>query len=73
MFRYFWLLAAWIHSVYSEPSFRGRGIGQRLTQTMVAWCREHAFCCVYLHAGEEGRPLYRPLGFEPSSEMRLKL
>jgi len=65
---------AWIHSVYIEPSFRRRGIGQRLTQTMVAWCREHLpLRLFYLHASEEGRPLYRSLGFEPSSEMRLKL
>jgi GNAT superfamily N-acetyltransferase len=31
---------AWIHSLYIEPSFRGRGIGRRLTETMVAWCRK---------------------------------
>ena len=64
---------AWIHSVYVEPSFRRRGIGRLLTQTMVAWCREQGFRCVYLHASEAGGPLYRSLGFECSSEMRLKL
>lgn len=64
---------AWIHSVYVEPSFRRRGIGRQLTQTIIAWCRERGFEWVYLHASDEGRPLYESLGFEPSSEMRLKL
>ena len=64
---------AWIHSVYVEPSLRRRGIGRQLTETMVAWCREQGFKFVYLHASEEGRPLYESLGFEPSTEMRLRL
>jgi GNAT superfamily N-acetyltransferase len=62
-----------IHSVYIEPSFRRRGIGRRLTETMVTWCREQGFHWIYLHASEQGRPLYESLGFECSTEMRLKL
>ena len=64
---------AWIHSVYIEPRFRRRGIGRQLTQTIIEWCREREFEWIYLHASEKGRPLYESLGFEPSSEMRLKL
>jgi GNAT superfamily N-acetyltransferase len=64
---------AWIHSLYIEPTFRGRGIGRRLTQTIIAWCREQGLGSIYLHASDQGRPLYESLGFEPSSEMRLKL
>lgn len=48
---------AWIHSVYVEPSFRRRGIERHLTQTIVAWCRERGFEWIYLHAGDQGRPL----------------
>ncbi len=64
---------AWIHSVYIEPPFRRRGIARQLTQTIISWCREQGFEWIYLHASEQGRPLYESLGFEPSSEMRLKL
>ena len=64
---------AWIHSVYSEPSLRHRGIGRELTQTIIAWSRERGFEWIYLHASDQGRPLYESLGFVPSSEMRLKL
>ena len=64
---------AWIHSVYIQPSFRRRGIGRRLTETIIEWCRRQGFAWVYLHASDQGRPLYESLGFVPSSEMRLKL
>ena len=67
------LRRAWIHSLYIEPSFRRRGIGRRLTETMVGWCREQGLRWIYLHASEQGRPLYESVGFEPSTEMRLKL
>ena len=64
---------AWLHSLYVEPSFRRRGIGRQLTQTIMAWCRERGFDWIYLHASDQGRPLYESLGFVASSEMRLKL
>ena len=64
---------AWIHSLYVEPPFRRRGIGRKLTQTIIAWCREQGFEWIYLHASDQGRPLYASLGFVTSSEMRLKL
>jgi GNAT superfamily N-acetyltransferase len=64
---------AWIHSLYVEPAMRRRGIGRQLTETMVAWCREQGFRSIYLHASEQGRRLYQTLGFETSTEMRLKL
>ncbi len=64
---------AWIHSVYVEPAMRRRGICRQLTETMVAWCREQGFRSIYLHASEQGRLLYETLGFETSTEMRLKL
>jgi GNAT superfamily N-acetyltransferase len=64
---------AWIHSLYVEPAFRRHGIGRQLTATITAWCREQGFEWVYLHASEQGRPLYESLGFLSSSEMRLRL
>jgi len=34
---------AWIHSLYIQPSYRQRGIGRRIAETIIAWCREHGF------------------------------
>ncbi len=62
-----------IFNVYTEPEFRRRGLARRLMRVMIAWCRQEGFRVVYLHASEEGRPLYASLGFAPTNEMRLHL
>ena len=64
---------ATILNVYVYPEFRRQGIARRLMDTMIDWCREEGFAAVYLHASKDGKPLYEKLGFEPTTEMRLKL
>jgi GNAT superfamily N-acetyltransferase len=64
---------ATILNVYVYPDFRRKGIARQLMKTMIDWCRKEGFAAVYLHASQDGRPLYEALGFEPTSEMRLKL
>jgi GNAT superfamily N-acetyltransferase len=55
------------------PDFRRKGIARDLMKIMIDWCRTEGFAAVYLHASKDGRPLYEALGFEPTTEMRLKL
>ena len=62
-----------ILNVYTYPEFRRRGISRQLMQFMIDWCRNQGLAMVYLHASEDGRSLYESLGFEPTTEMRLKL
>jgi GNAT superfamily N-acetyltransferase len=62
-----------ILNVYTYPQFRRRGIARQLMQFMIEWCRSQGLAMVYLHASEDGRTLYESLGFEPTTEMRLKL
>ena len=62
-----------ILNVYVDPGYRRRGIARQLLQVMIAWCRDAGFPHVSLHASKDGRALYESLGFEPSSELRLKL
>jgi GNAT superfamily N-acetyltransferase len=64
---------ATILNVYVDPDFRRKGIARRLMQIMIDWCRTEGFAAVYLHASKDGRSLYEALGFEPTTEMRLKL
>jgi len=64
---------ATILNVYTYPEFRRRGIARQLMQLMIEWCRNQRLAMVYLHASEDGRSLYESLGFEPTTEMRLKL
>jgi len=64
---------ATILNVYVYPEFRRQGIGRRLMQTAIDWCRRQKFAAVYLHASKDGRHLYESLGFEPTNEMKLKI
>ncbi len=64
---------ATVLNMYVYPKFRRQGIARRLMQEMIDWCRKEGFVNVSLHASNQGRPLYESLGFEPTTEMRLKL
>jgi GNAT superfamily N-acetyltransferase len=64
---------ATVLNVYVYPEFRRRGIARQLMQTMIDWCRKEEFVNLSLHASKQGRPLYESMGFEPTTEMRLKL
>ena len=62
-----------ILNVYVEPAFRRRGIARAIMEELIGWCRAQGFDSICLHATEQGRPLYRQLGFVPTNEMRLDL
>jgi ribosomal protein S18 acetylase RimI-like enzyme len=62
---------AMILNLYVEREHRRQGVASALMKRMIAWCRENEFCCVALHASEDGRALYERLGFKPTNEMRL--
>jgi GNAT superfamily N-acetyltransferase len=64
---------AYILNMYTEPHCRGRGVARRIMNSILDWCRTDGFELVFLHASEQGRPLYESLGFEPTNEMRLRL
>ena len=64
---------AMILNMYTEKSYRRRGIARQLMLTMLDWLRKEGFPKVSLHASDEGRPLYESLGFEISNEMTLDL
>jgi len=64
---------AYVHSVYTEPDFRHRGLARRILQAMIDECRARSLPRLTLHASDMGRHLYDSLGFEPTNEMRLTL
>jgi GNAT superfamily N-acetyltransferase len=64
---------AWVVNMFTEPEHRRRGLARRLMDTMLAWCRAQEMRYLYLHASDEGRPLYESLGFELTNEMRRAL
>jgi len=64
---------AMILNLYVEREFRRQGVANALMKRMIAWCRESGFCSVALHASDDGRALYKRLGFKATSEMQLDL
>ncbi len=63
----------YIFNIYTQPAFRRRGLARQLMQVILDWCRAQSIRVVGLHASDDGRALYKALGFEPTNEMRLKL
>ena len=60
-------------SMWTEPSHRRRGLGNRVMDAILQWCRARGIRRLTLHASGEGRPLYERFGFRPTNEMRLEL
>jgi ribosomal protein S18 acetylase RimI-like enzyme len=63
---------ATILNVYTYPEYRRKGVARALMQAMLDWCKTEGFTAVFLHASDDGRPLYESLGFKFNNEMRLK-
>jgi GNAT superfamily N-acetyltransferase len=60
-------------NVYTEHAWRRRGLARRLMDVTITWTREQGYANLFLHASDEGRPLYEALGFAATNEMLLKL
>ncbi len=61
---------ALVLNVFTERSWRRRGVAEALMRELLAWCRDNGVDSVVLHASNEGRPLYEKLGFTATNEMR---
>jgi GNAT superfamily N-acetyltransferase len=61
-----------ILNVYTELEFRKRGIARLVMRTILGWVQERGLRGVNLHSSSEGRGLYERLGFEATTEMRLR-
>lgn len=63
----------YVHSIYTEPEYRRRGIARKMLNTIVNYCRDKKFKTLTLHAVEASKPLYESFGFKPTTEMRMFL
>ena len=59
-------LEAYLSNMYTLPSWRGKGIGTALIATVVAHLKATHVRRIWLHATDEGRPVYARAGFVPS-------
>ncbi|WP_152657980.1 GNAT family N-acetyltransferase [Oceanobacillus sp. CFH 90083] len=65
---------AYIMNMYTRPDFRGMGIARSLLEECISHCKSANVQRIWLHASEEGHPLYKQMGFtDKHSEMELIL
>ena len=59
---------AHLMNVYTEESYRRRGIARQLVNMLIEDARVHGAMEISLDATESGRPLYESVGFKASEE-----
>jgi GNAT superfamily N-acetyltransferase len=58
------LETGFLHSVYTLPSMRGRGIASAILDRLIVSCRDRGLTRVQLNSSELGRGVYRKKGFQ---------
>ena len=58
-------------NVFTEPEWRRRGLARLLMEQIVTWARKQGIESLVLHASDDGRALYKKLGFIDTNEMRM--
>jgi GNAT superfamily N-acetyltransferase len=56
-------------NMYVEPDFRRRGLARRLMEEILSWVAGTDVVRLVLHASDDGRHLYRSMGFAGTNEM----
>jgi GNAT superfamily N-acetyltransferase len=54
----------YLTNVYVRPEHRDRGLGTRMLERVLAWCREHGYSTVITWPAARSRPFYRRSGFD---------
>jgi GNAT superfamily N-acetyltransferase len=58
----------YLTNVYVRPEHRDRGLGTRMMERVLAWCREQGYSCVITWPAARSRPFYRRGGFDRLDE-----
>jgi GNAT superfamily N-acetyltransferase len=65
--------SGYVLNVYVTPEWRRQGLATCLVAQAIEHCRSLGLSAVLLHASDTGAAVYRKLGFESTSEMRIYL
>ena len=60
-----------IANIYTAPAHRRGGLARSITAMILSWATSAKLNRVTLSASDEGRPLYKALGFIPTADMQL--
>jgi len=64
---------AYLLNFYTAPEARGHGHAKQLVQACIDESRKLGVTVITLHASQFGRPIYEKFGFQPTTEMMLRL
>ncbi|MFP2929465.1 GNAT family N-acetyltransferase [Pyxidicoccus sp. 3LG] len=59
-------LEGYVLNMYTAPGWRGRGLARALLAELMAFARGLGMGKLWLHASDDGRPLYEKVGFAPN-------
>jgi GNAT superfamily N-acetyltransferase len=63
----------YVFNVVTDPGYRRRGYSRAGMEALLGWYRQRGITKIDLRASEDGAPLYRALGFVPTSSPTLRL
>lgn len=58
----------YLTNVYVSPEHRDRGLGTRMLEQVLGWCRQQGYSCVITWPAARSRPFYRRSGFDRLDE-----
>ncbi|MFG1608990.1 GNAT family N-acetyltransferase [Actinoplanes sp. NPDC049265] len=65
-------MRGYVYNVATRPPHRRRGYSRACMTALLAWFDEAGVATVDLRASTDGEPLYRGLGFRPTSQPTLR-
>lgn len=60
---------AYLMNIYVRPAFRNKGIAHKIVGRLVEISKDRMCGKIYLETTEEGKPLYRSIGFREMPDM----
>lgn len=58
---------AYLMNIYARPQFRRHGVGDAVVCWLIGQAEQRGISKIYLETSEDGRPLYREIGFSDLS------
>ncbi|GHJ49458.1 hypothetical protein Cs7R123_68000 [Catellatospora sp. TT07R-123] len=65
--------SGYVFNVVTDEAYRRRGLSRACLAALLEWFAAHGVASVDLRATDDGAPLYRELGFHPSSHLGMRL
>ena len=66
-------VSPYLMSMFTEKTYRGQGLGTRITREAIRWSKARGYTVLLLHASRFGKSIYVREGFADGNEMRLRL